>query len=674
MGVKKLQTYMETCIGPEGFRTVSLQELKEQYEKENPGSPIEILLDVECCLRFIYKPDSIEYRYGGENVSLVKLIRNFFDKFNSLGIKLVSFYGNFTNKKKRFEWVRRRYETIPKIYKLINLMERNNFDSHANKDDVFVIPPGLCFTSTSIIKHVLKERVIQSLTENDIEIITYGKKNKSFAIISQDSDFIIANAAQYYLSMKHLDLDTMTTRLYDGHVLAQVHNLKLNQLPLYATLLGTDLLNINILRPYHNQFYRKKDGKMDLDYFFRKLADECRQIDCDNNCEPNETDMLRIVRNVRTRGCHSNFDELQGMMLESIQSFHAYQVEEELYLNKIEDEKTRNTLKIGMLLYRQCWITSDLLMLLCSRTMEMSTCMEIFDRNVKPVGMVLRRLRSVLYGATFNGNTRVDVEEFVVTGEGCFDHEVPLQHGARLNGVKPLLDVWQASLEPNEPEPNEYLECFDPLLSLDNVHYKTNESNRETSKEYFVEIFCHSCRISPQIQETLLSKFKQGLPQAILLPLFTFIYLDSDRYAYLHACERDAVLLTFTTISVLTQPQVEAFSHPQLKRGDCIPLMRAANMFRRATQVMINLNAVCGFPIPVEWLDGHNYWEGRFVQMFYQFLYNEKQSQWDLYQVIVEAIQKLDDCEPATLERFTHVINILVDLRLVDVKLKKLKT
>lgn len=62
MGVKKLQTYMEKHVGPEGFKSVSIQELKEQYEKDHPGAPVEILLDVECCLRFIYKPDSTEFR------------------------------------------------------------------------------------------------------------------------------------------------------------------------------------------------------------------------------------------------------------------------------------------------------------------------------------------------------------------------------------------------------------------------------------------------------------------------------------------------------------------------------------------------------------------------------------------------------------------------------------
>lgn len=332
----------------------------------------------------------------------MKLVRNFIDKFKSLGITPISFYGNYTNKKKRTEWVRRRYETIGKVNQLLDLTDRNMFD-RANKEDIFVIPPGLCFTSTSIIKHVLKERVVQSLTENDIEIITHGKKNNSFAILSQDSDFIIANAAQYYLSMKHLDLETMTTRVYDGRVLATVHNLNLNQLPLFATLLGTDLMGMDLMRSYHNNFFRKKDGKMDLDYFFSQLADQCRSVNCDNNCEPSETDLVRLVRNIRSRGCQYNFEEIYNLMLESIHSFHTYQVEEELYLSRIEDEKHKETVKMALLLYRQCWITSDLLMLIAARTMEMSTCMEIFDHGVKPVGFVLQKLRAVLYGAAFNG-------------------------------------------------------------------------------------------------------------------------------------------------------------------------------------------------------------------------------------------------------------------------------
>ncbi|XP_026688778.1 uncharacterized protein LOC113473294, partial [Diaphorina citri] len=235
-----------------------------------------------------------------------------------------------------------------------------------------------------------------------IEIITYGKKNKSFAILSQDSDFTIANAAQYYFSMKHLNLDTMTTRLYDGRVLAKVHNLHLDQLPLYATLLGTDLMNIDILRSYHNHFFRKKDGKMDMDYFFTQVANQCRHVECPNGV-PHESQLVRIVRNIRDRGCHYSFDKVYSMVMESIQSFHVYQLEQELHLSKIRDEKARETLKIAMLLYRQCWITSDLLMLLCSRTMEMSTCLEIFEPNVKPIGIVLLKLRAVLYGATFNG-------------------------------------------------------------------------------------------------------------------------------------------------------------------------------------------------------------------------------------------------------------------------------
>lgn len=342
------------------------------------------------------------FRYGGENVTLLKQLRIFFERFNRLGFKLISFYGNYTSRKKRTEWVRRRYETVEKVQHIIKLTDRNQFHNHSFQD-LFVIPPGLCFTSTAIIKNVLNEKVIQSLTENDIEIITYAKKNKSFAIMSQDTDFIIANAAQYYLSAKHLNLETMKTYLYDGQVLARVHDLSLKQLPLFATILGTDLIIPDVLRSYHSSFFKKKNGKVDLDYFFQQVANQCRNVECDDNCNPCETDLVRIIRTIRSRGCNFQFEELYHMMLASIHSFNDYQVEDELYLHKIKDDQTKKTLKMALLLYRQCWITSDLLMLICSKTTEMSTCMEIFHPSVKPVGKILRNLRAVLYSATFNG-------------------------------------------------------------------------------------------------------------------------------------------------------------------------------------------------------------------------------------------------------------------------------
>lgn len=263
----------------------------------------------------------------------------------------------------------------------------------------------------------------------------------------------------------------------------------------------------------------------------------------------------------------------------------------------------------------------------------------------------------------------MEVEDFIITGVGCFDYEVPLLRASRLTCVRPLLEVWQASLEPDEPKPEDYLASYDPLLSLDNVVYKRNESYLDRSKEYFVDIFCQSCRMSTERKQDLLNKFKSGLPQAVLLPLFTFIYLESDQHAYLHPSERHAVLFTFSTVSVLSQQQVEAFSHPKLKPGSAVPLMRAANMFRRAAQVMINLNAVCGFPISVEWVDGHNFWQGRFVQMFYEYLYTRNKSPLSLFNVIVEALQKLD-C-PLALERFTHLMHLLAELKLVDERVKK---
>lgn len=187
------------------------------------------------------------------------------------------------------------------------------------------------------------------------------------------------------------------------------------------------------------------------------------------------------------------------------------------------------------------------------------------------------------------GDTRVRVEEFAITGKGCFDRSVPMVWASRTAYVRPLLEVWQSSLEPDTSNPGSYEESFDPKLQLDNVMYKSKECERDKCKEYFVDLFCQSCRVSPAMKKTLLAKFKSGLPLAVHLPLFIFIHLDSDRDAYLHQSERDAVLFTFSTVAVLSLQQVEEFSHPQLTLGRAlVPVMRAANLFRRAAQVFIH--------------------------------------------------------------------------------------
>ena len=92
-------------------------------------------------------------------------------------------------------------------------------------------------------RYVLTEechcRVVITSEECDEEIAVYAKQNSNVvAIMAQDSDFVIYNAAKYYLSALHLDLNDMTTKVYSSTELAKLNNLDPQWLPVIATLLG----------------------------------------------------------------------------------------------------------------------------------------------------------------------------------------------------------------------------------------------------------------------------------------------------------------------------------------------------------------------------------------------------------------------------------------------------
>lgn len=81
-----------------------------------------------------------------------------------------------------------------------------------------------------------------SIKENDEELAEYARRENCFAILAQDTDFVILEGAKYYLSMEGLQLPTMETTLYDRSALADSLNIDIKLLPLLATLMGNDIV------------------------------------------------------------------------------------------------------------------------------------------------------------------------------------------------------------------------------------------------------------------------------------------------------------------------------------------------------------------------------------------------------------------------------------------------
>lgn len=120
-----------------------------------------------------------------------------------------------------------------------------------------------------------------------------------------------------------------------------------------------------------------------------------------------------------------------------------------------------------------------------------------------------------------------------------------------------------------------------------------------------------------------------GLPKSVLVPLYTCLYFNTfqGNEVYQSFEERLSVLLTFSLVSILTPSELEQFikiSPGFTSKAEDVNLIRIANLFMKATQLIINLNAVCGFPIPLDKVDGHNFWQGSVLQHLYAYLHGRR--------------------------------------------------
>lgn len=335
-------------------------------------------------------------------VKLIEILQNFYDKFEKMGIKLIAFFGNFKEKDRREHWIKRKNDMVQTVAKVLTMVRNKKYCAKAvYESGINLRPSEADNTAAFIIQYVLKETVVHSFTENDQEIMTYARKNKSFAILSQDSDFIIANAAKYYLSMKHLNLSDMTTYLYDCPGLAAYLKLHVNQLPLFATMMGNDITEYNIMKNFYKRVSVYENNRINVDKFVKNVAERCRNVQCNEDGMPVRKDDITRLEDLIRGGYHSVPSNLHTLITDSIQSYRSYFVEKDLRVNMVGNP---DFIGLVLTLYRQHWINCDLLMLICTKIAQMGTLIEIFDDpKIKPIGDVLAKLRTILYGATFGG-------------------------------------------------------------------------------------------------------------------------------------------------------------------------------------------------------------------------------------------------------------------------------
>jgi hypothetical protein len=164
-----------------------------------------------------------------------------------------------TVESERFIWKERR--------QLMVSQEVNIFRKLANNSEVQakhlkgMLPSLVAATGSFVAKYVCGCDVHISVSDCDVEMAQFAWKEDCFAILSQDTDFVILQGARHFLTVKELNLETMTTLTYSREGLLKFLGLELQQLFLLASLLGNKIIPYSKVKNFHNRLKQAEKGR-----------------------------------------------------------------------------------------------------------------------------------------------------------------------------------------------------------------------------------------------------------------------------------------------------------------------------------------------------------------------------------------------------------------------------
>ena len=176
----------------------------------------------------------------------------------NIGVRVVFFFDGMTPESHR---VTRKERKEKKVHKVVNIFENLNNNSAVQAEDLKGMLPSLVSATASFVaKYVCGCDVHISVSDCDVEMANFARKEDCFAILSQDTDFVILQGARHFLTVTKLNLETMTTHTYSREALLKFLELKPQQLLLLASLLGNDIIPYSTLRNFHNRLQQDHKG------------------------------------------------------------------------------------------------------------------------------------------------------------------------------------------------------------------------------------------------------------------------------------------------------------------------------------------------------------------------------------------------------------------------------
>ncbi|NXM28115.1 F120B protein, partial [Oxyruncus cristatus] len=242
MGVRGLQGFVAR-VCPDACKTVDLREMAEKHRVNHPDSPPVIVVDAMSCVRYWYTPEF--WVCGGQWREYLAILEDFINVFMAAGIKLVFYFDGVVEEKKREEWIKRRWNNTKEIARLFQFIKTHRKQPGR---EMFVLPSALP-TFTRYALKSLGQKTVCTLQEADFEVAAYGLQHNCIGILGQDSDYLIYNTCPYF-SIENLRLDRLVTVMYSREELCRVLGISLTHLPLFACLLGNDVIPESLLEGF----------------------------------------------------------------------------------------------------------------------------------------------------------------------------------------------------------------------------------------------------------------------------------------------------------------------------------------------------------------------------------------------------------------------------------------
>lgn len=205
--------------------------------------------------------DKIAQICGGRYKQLQNQFEAFCQAMLAAGARLAFFIDGPHQTKKDEVWFQRRDETYSNALQIFdNIYSGLDLNTIAqNVGDRNIGSVSISKTFEEICKRLgYFKTSIQS--ECDLELAQYAVQNNALAILGQDTDFLIFEGNWQYWSTEFLDWKTLTTICYNRPALRGHLGLSQEQMCLFATLAGNDIVKFDSLKNFHQNMrpYFKK--------------------------------------------------------------------------------------------------------------------------------------------------------------------------------------------------------------------------------------------------------------------------------------------------------------------------------------------------------------------------------------------------------------------------------